>query len=523
MHIYLQCKNTQATHTNIMAETHIFFISILLLASFIYLFKFLKHQNGKNLPPSPPSIPIIGHLHLMNGHIHRVLQNLSSKYGPVMALRFGFRPVLIISSPSAAEECFTKNDIVLANRPLLVTGKYLDYDHSTVGVAPYGQLWRDLRRVMTLELFSTARLKSYLGVREDEVRSLIKNLYKDCFQDFAKVEMRSRIQALSFNVVMKVVADKQFYGTGMEDNEEAAKFKDVMRDVFEIIGTPNPGDFFPFLRWIDFQGFEKRLKKLQDKTDSFSQNLIEEIRAKRSSSSSEKGNDKTFIDALLTLQESQPDYYTDNIIKGNISTLLQAGTDTSSVTIEWAMALLLNHPNVLERARAELDNYIGQERLVQETDLTNLPYIQCIISETLRLFPSAPLLVPHESSQDCIIGGFHVTRGTMVFVNAWAIHRDPIVWNDPLSFKPERFETGGNEGYRFIPFGMGRRQCPGSGLANRVVGLALASLIQCFEWERVGEELVDLSEGKGLTMPKDEPLEAMCRARQKMSHLVKDL
>ncbi|KAD6119049.1 hypothetical protein E3N88_10320 [Mikania micrantha] len=440
-----------------------------------------------------------------------------------MALRFGSRPVLVITSPSAAEECFTKNDIVLANRPLLLSGKYLDYNHSTVGAAPYGDLWRDLRRIMTLELFSTARLKSFMGVRDDEVRSLIKTLYEESFQDFTKVQMRSRIQGLSFNIIMKMAANKRFYGSGVEDSEEADKFKEVIRDVFEINGATNPGDFIPFLRWIDYGGFEKKLLKLQKKCDSFSQNLIEEIRTKRCDSSREKEKDTTFIDSMLSLQEQEPAYYTDDIIKGNILILLQAGTDTSAGTIEWAMALLLNHPDVLDRARKEIDSNIGQERLVQETDLANLPYIQCIINETLRLFPAGPLLVPHEPSQDCTIGGFHVARGTMVLVNAWAIHRNPMIWDDPLCFKPERFENMGNEGYRFIPFGMGRRQCPGSGLANRVMGLALASLIQCFEWKRVGEELVDLSEGEGLTIPKEEPLEAMCRARPKMDHLIKDL
>ncbi|KAI3763008.1 hypothetical protein L1987_53454 [Smallanthus sonchifolius] len=161
--------------------------------------------------------------------------------------------------------------------------------------------------------------------------------------------------------------------------------------------------------------------------------------------------------------------------------------------MEWAMSLLLNHPNVLEKARAHIDEYIGNKRLVQETDIPNLPYIQFIINETLRLFPAAALLVPHEPSEDCTIGGFDVARGTMVLVNAWAIHRDPMVWDDPLSFKPKRFEKMANEGYRFIPFGMGRRKCTGSGLANRVIWLVLASLIQCFEWKRVGEDLVGMS------------------------------
>ncbi|KAI3675898.1 hypothetical protein L1987_85494 [Smallanthus sonchifolius] len=366
---------------------------------------------------------------------------------------------------------------------------------------------------MTLELFSSTRLKTYTSVRQDEVTSLIKQLLQDSFQDFTRVEMKSRIQGLSFNIIMKIVAGKLFFGS------EVSEFKDVVRDAFEACGTSNPGDFIQFLGWIDFQSLKKRLMELHSKSDRFLQNLIQEFRSKRL----ETGKPKTFIDAMLSLQESEPEYYTDDVIKANTFALLLAGTDTSSVTIEWAMSLLLNHRNVLEKARAEVDEHIGQARLVQETDLPNLPYIQCIVNETLRLFPAAPLLVPHESSEDCTIGGFDVACGTMVLVNAWAIHRDPMVWEDPLSFKPERFMRMGNEGYQFILFGTGRRQCPGSSLVNRLVVLALASLIQCFEWERIGEDLVGLEEGEGLTMPKDEPLVAMCKAREIMSPVLMDL
>ncbi|GJU82326.1 cytochrome P450 81Q32, partial [Tanacetum coccineum] len=301
-----------------MDEAHLFFIILTSLVSFFFLFNLLLHKNGKNLPPSPPSIPIIGHLHLMKGNTHRVLLNLSQKYGPIMALRFGSRRVLVISSPSAAEECFTKNDIVLANRPLLLSGKYLDYGHTTVGSAPYGKLWRDLRRIMTLELFSTTRLKSYMSVRQDEVNSLVKDLYQECSQDFTRVEMRSRIQGLSFNILMRIVANKRFYGSDVDDFEEANEFKDVIREVFEVSAASNPSDYFKILQWIDFQGYEKKLLKLHHKIDTFSQNLIDEVRSKRSSSSLDEGKSKTFIDAMLSLQDSEPDYYTDDIIKGNI-------------------------------------------------------------------------------------------------------------------------------------------------------------------------------------------------------------
>ncbi|GFY93768.1 cytochrome P450, family 81, subfamily D, polypeptide 3 [Actinidia rufa] len=196
--------------------------------------------------------------------------------------------------------------------------------------------------------------------------------------------------------------------------------------------------------------------------------------------------------------------------------MILAGTDTLTVTMEWAMSLLVNHPVILKKARAELDAHVGHNHLVDEPDLSKLHYLQAIISETFRLFPAAPLLVPHMSSDDCTIGGFNVPRDTMVLVNAWAVHRDPKVWDDPTSFKPERFEGAEVAGHKLLPFGMGRRLCPGLGLAQRVVGLGLGSLIQCFEWERVSENAVDLTEGDGLTMPKLKPLEAMCKAREIM-------
>lgn len=197
--------------------------------------------------------------------------------------------------------------------------------------------------------------------------------------------------------------------------------------------------------------------------------------------------------------------------------LLLAGTDTSAVTIEWAVAHLLNNPEVLKKAREEVDAQIGQERLVEESDVSKLPYLQGIILETLRLNPAAPMLVPHLTSDDCTINGYHIPRDTIVLVNAWAIHRDPAQWEEPTQFKPERHvksESGEvGLGHKLFPFGVGRRACPGSGMAQRVVGLALAALIQCYEWERTGEEEVDMTEGRGVTMPKAVPLEAMCKAR----------
>ena len=199
-----------------------------------------------------------------------------------------------------------------------------------------------------------------------------------------------------------------------------------------------------------------------------------------------------------------------------------AGTHTSSSTMEWALSLLLNHPQVLEKAKREIDEHIGHDRLMDEADLAQLPYLRSILNETLRMYPAAPLLVPHESSEECLVGGFRIPRGTMLSVNVWAIQNDPKIWRDPTKFRPERFDNleGGRDEFKLMPFGHGRRSCPGEGLALRVVGLALGSLLQCFEWQKIGDKMVDMTEASGSAISKAQPLEAICRARPSMlTHL----
>lgn len=206
--------------------------------------------------------------------------------------------------------------------------------------------------------------------------------------------------------------------------------------------------------------------------------------------------------------------------------MLSAGTDTSASTMEWAMSLLLNNPEALIKARAEIDSQVGHSRLVEDSDLPHLPYLQGVMKETFRICPVGPMLVPHESSAGCTVGGYRVPGGTMLLVNMWAIHRDPKLWGDPMKFKPERFVDfqGEKEGsFVLMPFGYGRRGCPGENLALRVVGLTLASLIQCFEWARLDREMVDMAGAPGLTMPKAQPLVARCRPRLAAAELLEHI
>ncbi|KAL6296193.1 hypothetical protein ACE6H2_004335 [Prunus campanulata] len=484
-------------------------------------------QKHNNFPPSPPSLPIIGHLHLLKQPIHRTLQALSGKFGKLLLLRWGSRRVLLVSSPSLAEELFTKHDIIFANRPRLLIGKHLAYDFTTVSLAPYGDLWRNLRRIMTLELFSTSRLAQFSSIRQGEVRLLLNEIMKkSCTERKTKIELKSKFTELSFNVMTMMVVGKRFYGENVLDVEEAKNIQKVIRDGMDISGAANLGDFFPFLQWIDITGIEKKMVRLMAKMDRFLQGLVEERREILSTKCGSNGKEveKLMIDNLLALQETEPQFYTDEIIKGIILVMLVAGTDTTSTALDWAMALLLNHPETMEKVRAEIETKIGQERLLEEHDLPKLTYLQNVINETLRLYPPSPLLFPHEASEHCVVGGFEVPRHTMLFINAWAIHRDPEVWEDPTRFEPERFEGwsgDGSEGYKLIAFGAGRRGCPGAALANRLIGLALGTWIQSFEWERISEENVDMSEGLGLSMPRAQPLEAMCKPRPIMFSTLK--
>uniref|UniRef100_A0A2C9VZJ9 Cytochrome P450 n=1 Tax=Manihot esculenta TaxID=3983 RepID=A0A2C9VZJ9_MANES len=202
--------------------------------------------------------------------------------------------------------------------------------------------------------------------------------------------------------------------------------------------------------------------------------------------------------------------------------LLAAGTDTTVATLEWAMSVLVNNPDILKKAQNEIDIVMGHDRLITESDTLKIPYLQCIISEVLRMYPAGPLAV-HESSEECSIGGYRVPSGTMMLANIWSIHNDPLVWDEPQKFKPERFEgceAVVSDGFRLMPFGSGRRRCPGEGLALRMVSLTLGSILQCFEWERIGEEMVDMTEGVGIIMSKAQPLLVKCRPRRSMVHLL---
>ncbi|XVF64156.1 hypothetical protein PTKIN_Ptkin09bG0145100 [Pterospermum kingtungense] len=461
------------------------FVQILHFVAFYLITTHLFHRF-QNLPPTLfPSLPVIGHFYLLKKPLHRSLAKISRKHGPILLLNFGSHPVPVISSPSAAEECFTSNDVVFANRPFLLFGKHLGYNYTSVVWSPYGDNWWNLRRISSLQLLSTNCLQLLSDTRLDEVRSLLHKLFNN--QD--PVDLKIVFFELMLNVMMRMIAGKRYYGDNVAEVEKAIRFREMVRETFLLARASNMGDFLPVLNWVDKS--QKRMINLHHKRETFMQELIGEWRNRMNNGKCSLSTDKkkNMIEVMLSLQEKEPENYKDETIRSLCLTLHIAGTDTSTGTLEWAMSFLLNHP------------------------------------ETMRIKPVGPLLVPHEYSKYCVVGGYRVPRGTMLLVNAWAIHNDPNNWEEPIKFKPERFEglEGTNVGYKLMPFGSGRRSCPGEGLAMRMVGFTLGSLIQCFTWKRIGKEMVDMTEGPGLTMPKAQPLQAKGRPRQPFVNLLSQI
>ncbi|XP_031477230.1 nicotine N-demethylase CYP82E3-like [Nymphaea colorata] len=232
--------------------------------------------------------------------------------------------------------------------------------------------------------------------------------------------------------------------------------------------------------------------------------------------------EKDFIDVLIEeLKDGHlsEKYQTDTIIVATALGIVSAGTDTVSVTLEWIISALLSNRRTLEKAKEELDCNVGRERQVEESDIKNLPYLQAIVKESMRLYPALPLLPPHQSTEPVQLGGYHIPVGTTLFVNAWKIFRDPVLWTDAEEFWPERFLTSckdidfGGQSFAFMPFGSGRRMCAGWTMALQVIHLALARLLQSFEWSTPMDEPVDMTEGLSIIMSKAAPLKVRLRPR----------
>ncbi|KAG9440839.1 hypothetical protein H6P81_021004 [Aristolochia fimbriata] len=506
-----------------------------LLASFILCKSLFSRKNPEgSVSSTPPEVPgkwpILGHLHKLVGDqqpLARTLADLAEKHGPLLTIWVGVHRTVLVSSSELAKECFTTNDRVLASRPLMAAGKYLGYNYANFGFSPYGPFWREIRKLATLQLLSPRQLELLKHVRATEVDLSIKDLYLRWIQNNrapVKVEMKEWFGDLTFNNVVMSVAGKRYFGTNVDVEHlgEARRFNRAIHDFSSQSGNPIPSDAIPVLERFDIGGSIRAMKKTSEELSSLFSVWLKEHRFRRLSGTKHDRDDQDFLDVMLSnIDKSQfPDYDADTVIKATCMALIQAGTDTTFVTLTWALSLLLINRQVLTKARDELDAQVGKDRKVNESDIKNLPYLRAIVKETLRLYPPVPLALPHEAMEECYIGGYKILAGTWVMVNLWKIQRDPNIWSDPHKFLPERFLTTNSDidvrgqHFELIPFGSGRRMCPGLNFALQVLHLTLARLLHGFDVETPSDdEPVDLSEAPGLTLPKATPLEVLLSPR----------
>ncbi|KAJ4706762.1 Cytochrome P450 [Melia azedarach] len=497
---------------------------ILLLCTLLLISRLNVLRIGskkREAPEAGGAWPLIGHLHLLGGPEppHRVLGKMADKYGPIFTIKMGVHRTLVVCSWEIAKECLTTNDKVFASRPKTLAMEVLGYNFCMFGFSPYGSFWRQIRKIATLQLLSNYRLEKLKHVRESELKNSLKELYElwnknnsiSTSNKPVLVEMKRWFGEITLNMILKVVAGKRC-NSGEEWIEELTRF-------FELSGKFVVSDALPFLRWFDIGGDEKSMKKTIKELDIVVQGWLEEHKRRRDSG--EVIEEEDFMDVMLSILDHEEQFLgrdADTVIKATCLALVLAGTDTTTVTMTWVLSLLLNHRDVLKKAQNELDIQIGRERLVNESDLKNLVYLQAILKEAMRLYPAAPLSLVHESMEDCNLNGYHVPAGTRLFVNIWKLQRDSRIWPEPSKFQPERFLTTHKDidvrgqNFELIPFSSGRRMCPGMSFALQVTQITLASLLQSFNFSSVPDE-VDMGEGISMTLAKTTPLHVLLTPR----------
>ncbi|XP_076931534.1 cytochrome P450 CYP82D47-like [Bidens hawaiensis] len=491
----------------------------------------INYGLGARAPEATGSLPIIGHLHLLGGSQlrHKRLGSMAEKFGSIFTIKLGVHRVLVVSNSEMAKACLTTNDRVFASRPKQMSSDLMAYNYANVGDAPYGPYWRHIRKLIVLELASHHRAQMLAHTRVSEVKSYMVDMYKTWVRDKGSSEtVMVDMKQWFGNLIVSMVISMMFGNNFARSEHDRKQFRKAIRLWMDISGVFVPSDFIPWLRWLDLGGYEKKMKKTAIEMDDVLSAWLEDQNKKMNSTSTQQVHESrhqtVFMAALLSRvkEEINEDLYglsTDNIVKATSLAIFAGATDTTTATLTWALSLLVDNPLVLKKAQQELEKHVGRERKVEESDMHNLVYLQAIIKETMRLYPVVPLLVPHESIEDCIVGGYTVPKGTRLLLNAWKIHHDPQIWTNPFEFRPERFVTSEKDidvkgrNFELIPFGSGRRVCLGMSFALESMQLILASIIHEFEFQNPSNEQIDMTESGGLISHKDSPLELLVAPR----------
>lgn len=476
-------------------------------------FLLLRFNGGKrkevNLPPSPPELPIIGNLHQLGTLPHYTLRAISEKYGPLMLLRLGNVPTLVVSSVEMAQEVLKIHDITFSGRPPTKAAKQLLYNCNNITFSPYSEYWRQAKKICVLELLSAKRVSSFQWIREEEVAQMMEKISQSCSR-METINLTELLLSLTSGIIARTTIGRKYEG-----EQRRKEFASNANELMVLLGTFCVGDYIPSLAWIDvLTGFNARLKRTARDWKAFLDRVVND-HLNGAVDGTDTGEQRDFVDLLLNSQRDSTlgFHLTDDNIKGIILDMIVAGTDTTQGTMVWAMTELMRHHSAMEKAQTEVRRVVGRKQKVEVEDLHQMNYLKFIIKETLRLHPLAPLLAPHESTTDVTIQGYHIPKKTRVLVNVWALARDPKLWENAEKFLPERFENNRvdfkGKDLQFIPFGAGRRMCPGMSFSSMTMELGLANLLYWFDWKLPSDmsiENMDMSELPGITIHKKTPL-----------------
>ncbi|XP_073291744.1 cytochrome P450 93B2-like [Primulina huaijiensis] len=492
-----------------MVTTEIGFSAIILFVATLLILTIYKQKRSHlPSPPGPFALPIIGHLHLLGSRIHHTFHDLSQRYGPLFELRLGSVRCVVVSTPELAKEFLKTHELVFSSRKHTTAIDIVTYE-SSFAFSPYGPYWKYIKKLCTYELLGARNLANFEPVRKIEIIDFLK-VVSDKAKGGEIINVTEELVKLTSNVISHMMLGLRCSGT--EGEAEAAR--NVIRDVTQIFGEFDVSDIIWFCKNFDLQGIRRRSEDIQKRYDS----LLEKIITDREKTRGSGGVAKDFLDMLLDVMESKNSdmKFTREQLKALILDFFTAGTDTTAIAVEWSIAELLRNPKVLKKAQEEIDNVVGSQRLLQESDAPKLPYIMAIIKETFRLHPPIPM-ISRKSVSDCVINGYMIRAQTLLFVNIWSIGRDPKYWERPMEFRPERFLDSGcgsidvkGQNFELMPFGTGRRGCPGMLLAIQELVSILGAMVQCFDLELPdGSQNVDMTERAGLTAPRAYDL--LCR------------
>ncbi|KAH1092651.1 hypothetical protein GYH30_038724 [Glycine max] len=482
-----------------------FFLLVFILIITLWRSK-TKNSNSK-LPPGPRKLPLIGSIHHLGTLPHRSLARLASQYGSLMHMQLGELYCIVVSSPEMAKEVMNTHDIIFANRPYVPAADVITYGSKGMTFSPQGTYLRQMRKICTMELLAQKRVQSFRSIREQELSIFVKEI---SLSEGSPINISEKINSLAYGLLSRIAFGKK--------SKDQQAYIEHMKDVIETVTGFSLADLYPSIGLLQvLTGIRTRVEKIHRGMDRILENIVRDHREKTLDTKAvgeDKGED--LVDVLLRLQKNGDLQHplSDTVVKATILDIFSAGSDTSSTIMVWVMSELVKNPRVMEKVQIEVRRVFDGKGYVDETSIHELKYLRSVIKETLRLHPPSPFLLPRECSERCEINGYEIPTKSKVIVNAWAIGRDPNYWVEAEKFSPERFldspidYKGGD--FEFIPFGAGRRICPGINLGIVNVEFSLANLLFHFDWRMAQgnrPEELDMTESFGLSVKRKQDLQ----------------